>query len=202
MSRKNRVIAICVAILLGALISRTYAQPIPVYLFDELGNATWNGKPTTPATAISGGGALFDLTDSGISLPFEGLLGQTWGWIEPNSTDLISDVIVFGGIGNGTAPPSNPYQFAYYSDLEATGIENEMADLTSGSLRERFPNAINQGLEIGPEGDNYIEFPITTLPGQTFIMHGVSDVPEPNTLILIVSAAIGLLAHVRRQRRI
>jgi hypothetical protein len=198
MCNKKVAIVILAGVLFGVVIGSAYAQDLGTVTFNENGNISWNGTILPNGTQIPGGGALYDLSSTGLSFPAT-MIGQAWGWTELASTNIASDVIVFGGIGGTTNP--NPSQFQFYSDPVEDPMEiPEMADLTDGILISRFPNAIIQGQEIGPEGNNFVEFLVQPASGGPFFtMHGVSDVPEPNTLVLLAAAAIGLLIYARRR---
>jgi hypothetical protein len=182
--------------------STVNAQSLGTFNFDENGNGTWlypsGGSVSLPGTPITGGGVLYDLSNAGIPYPpFQTYLGAIWGFDEPNTTPLVlSDVIVFGGLGGNS---SNPNQFQYYSDARVG--DADMADLITGTLEQKFGTLGVYYNEVGSEGDNYIEVGI--IPAGTtdsFIMHGISDVPEPGTIWLLVAGGVGLLA-IRRLRR-
>jgi len=165
--------------------------------FDENGNWSWTSNGIsigegTIYTQISGGGIQY-------SDPWPGpsMIGMTFGFYEPEDTNVLSDLIHFDTATN----------FSYYSDIG----DSELADLTSISLEQLVINnaaygwgesiATNRYIEIGSEGNNHIEFPLNLYQGEdlvgTEVFVGISDVPEPATLGLL---ALGGLALLWRRR--
>ena len=165
--------------------------------FDENGNWYWtsNGVP------LQQGKVFIQIDGGGIQYPDiytydQSLIGQTYAFYEPGETNL-SDVIHF----------NDATHFSYYSGPG----DPDMADLISLSLEELVISngwadsiATNWFVEIGPEGNNHIEFMLGIYQGETQIgieqYIGISDVPEPATLGLLALGGLALAAY-RRQRK-
>jgi hypothetical protein len=182
------------------LTSAASAQPlIGTYHFDEMANWSWSGGGSGLGTPLPAGGVAYPV--GVVGYPFEQIvIGQTFGFCEPGlpwSLDNLSDVIHF----------DDAWHFSYYSDVAIPPETGELADLINGSLASFVAGSgwtippENQLFEIGPEGNNHVAF--TTMVRDVGIVEyvGISDIPEPSTVVLFAIGGVGLLAYVWCRRR-
>jgi hypothetical protein len=160
--------------------------------FDENGNGmvSINGAPFTPLP----GQLLPDPSQAGNPPALTYILpaGQVpvfngdGGILETPLSTSLSDGVRFTD-GNGNLSGATADRMIYYSDTT-----DGATDLADTGIPANFVSSFTV-IEVGPEGNNGFSF------GSANVYHGISDIPEPSTLILGGLGLMTLLLFGRRR---
>jgi hypothetical protein len=162
-------------------------SPVPgvpdfIFSFDENGHGFFNGQPV-PENPVTGGGIDYFLPvpvvpgDVIVNGPSD--IGTTGG-------NGFSDLLTFmQGTTGGVL---------FYQSLADDSSAPDLADIVNLIA----PTTSFAVLETGPEGNN--GFVWNPLPSQTFY-RGISDIPEPSTIVLGGLGLASLVALAYRRRR-
>jgi hypothetical protein len=123
--------------------------------------------------------------------------------VVPGGGHVLLDEIRFNPAGTG-GNPAYPASLVFYSDGFVDGID-ALADVPNGPTDAYLNFIILQETGIGNFNIGVI---YTPLPGQPGFVAGfdvtytfISDTPEPSSLLLLGSGALGLLGMIRRKLR-
>jgi hypothetical protein len=151
--------------------------------FDEKGIGFINGVPD-PGIPVGGGGIDYFLP---VPVIPGDVLVMSPGDVNATPSD-VSDLLSFSNTG-----PNGNGVLLYRSLIDDSDLVRDPADVPN------FPiNAAFIAQEIGPEGNNGFLWAPPPGPGTTY--QGISDTPEPSTLILSALGVIPLLVFRRRRR--
>jgi hypothetical protein len=201
--RPRAIVGIAAALLLGLSLGSARAAIIGIYTFDENTNASWTGKNQPPkGTAIKGGGITYDITVTGEKFK-NADVGTYAAFYEPGHKDDANYLSEVFKIATQTT-------FEFYSNSpEPDSPAKDTAD-SDVALKDRFKDVkfvfsdVEQGLRGKPytDGQNAILFAKTMVSGNEVAFVGISDVPEPSTLVVAVVGTFALfgfsLRHCKR----
>ncbi len=163
-----------------------------IITFDENGNLTWSGpygnltflgyQAPDPTLGVSGDVLIYDLSFLGYAVG----AGDVRIWEDPEMEHL-GDVLRFSDASGNFDPASaGATQFIFYSALGGS----DLADV--GLPTSLIPNDGGGVVEIG----GVFSYGDPT----SFQYVGTSDVPEPGTLLLVVSGVAALVGFGWRKR--
>jgi hypothetical protein len=187
-------ITISICMFAAFMVTPAMGQAIPSVSFDENGTGLWNGNQLDHGIGDAGVDPVVQLPTLFYYLPFPVVEGDLQV-IEPDGT--LSDVLRFI-----TYPTINASRVYVYSDIEATDIVKDLADV---GLPNPWHNVVltqETGLEGGLNGviwEPTPNDPGASPAGAAPVTYGfISDVPEPATMCLLAIGSFALLGRKQK----
>jgi hypothetical protein len=193
--RHGRALGVVALLMYTLVVAATPALATFDLFFDENGNGaiSQNGGPLTPLQGTlqpdpSDGGAL-ELT---YFLP-EHVINGDVAIFEPQTSNLSDGLRFTDAAGNLQGATAD--RMIYLSDREPNEPNTDLADTPNPTNFGQF--GFNGTLqEVGPEGNNGFDW----FPGGNSY-HGISDVPEPGSVILLATGMLGMALYGWRRHR-